>query len=172
MNRALMWKEFREQRPLIFAGWLMALVLPVFLIAGMATMESGRRLSALGPMLPITVMFLVWPAFAAATGAMTVSSDMSDGSLRFLLSRPVSRTRIWATKVGVGALALGLVVIGSMAIAAAFESLVTGGRISPIIAAGLPTSFGFLAISRKTCWSAHVFRPMDSTKASTRGERT
>lgn len=126
MLKALLWKEFREQRQLILAAWAIALVLPLFLVAGMAAATPSYELAALGQMLPLVLMMLVWPVFALAIGAMTVASEMSDGSLRFLLSRPVSRSRIWATKVGVAAASYVLVVLGSSAIAVLFDYTVSG----------------------------------------------
>lgn len=126
MLKALLWKEFREQRQLILAAWAIALVLPLFLVAGMAAATPSYELAALGRILPLVLMMLVWPVFALAIGAMTVASEMSDGSLRFLLSRPVSRSRIWATKVGVAAASYVLVVLGSSAIAVLFDYTVSG----------------------------------------------
>jgi len=126
MLKALLWKEFREQRQLILAAWLLALVLPLFLVAGMAAGTPDYEFGALGPMVSAVLMMFVWPVFALATGATTVAADMADGSLGFLLSRPVSRSRIWATKVAAGAAAMALVVFGSAAIAMAFDYLVSG----------------------------------------------
>lgn len=126
MTRALLWKELREQRHLVLAAWLIAAILPLFLVVGMLSTTPDYELSALGQMLPIVVVFLVWPVFGAATGATSVAADLSDNSLRFLFSRPVSRSRIWFVKVLAGAAALTLVIAGSTLIAALFDFMVSG----------------------------------------------
>jgi len=154
MNRALVWKEFREQRHLVAAAWLISLLLPLFLVAGMLATTPQYEIAAVGLMLPVVLLMLVCPVFAAAIGAMTVASDMSDGSLRFLLSRPISRNRIWATKVGVGAAALVLVVAGSLAIAAAFDYLVSG-RVRFLSSPDTPPAIGFSMVLAALFVGAH-----------------
>ena len=59
----------------------------------------------------------VWQLFALAMGATTFGTEMADGSLRFLLSRPVSRRRLWLVKMGVGCAALALLVALSTSVA-------------------------------------------------------
>lgn len=126
MTRALLWREWREQRRLVLAAWGITLVLPLFLVAGMKVGAPGYELGALGGMLPIVVLFGVWPVIAAASGAVTVSSDTGDESLRFLLSRPVSRRRVWTAKLLVAAGGLLLAAAGSMGIAYVVDHLISG----------------------------------------------
>jgi len=154
MTRALLWKELREQRQLVLAAWLIVAVLPLFLIAGMFATTPDYELAALGEMLPTVVMLFVWPVFGAATGATSVGADMADGSLRFLFSRPVSRTRVWRAKVVAAAAALSLVIVGSTLIAALFDLLLTGrGRAFGSLAGG--EAGGFLIAAFALFIGAH-----------------
>jgi len=126
MTRALLWKELREQRALVLATWAIALVLPAFLLIGMRMLTSGYSMAALAGITPMALLTVVWPMMATATGALSVSSDLSDESLRLLLSRPVSRERVWAVKVGAALLAFAAAVVGSAAIAYLFDSVIAG----------------------------------------------
>lgn len=117
MLKALLWKEWRTQRSLVLAGLVMALLLPAFLMAGALVTETGVSLYDLSVGLVPLYVLLVWPVFAAATGGNAFAADRGDESLRLLLSRPVSRTRVWTIKAVVAAAAFGSVVVGSTLIA-------------------------------------------------------
>jgi hypothetical protein len=165
----LLWKEWREHRSLILAAWAIALVLPVFLVVGMLVTTPNYELAALGQMLPMVLMLVVWPVFAAATGATTVAADRADGSLRFLMSRPVSRSRIWVAKVGVAVAAFALIVAGSIALAVAFDFLLSGKLDlatwnEPGAAAALVMFLGALFISAHYC-SLFFRRPLAAALA-------
>lgn len=125
MLKALLWREFREQRRLVLAAWGIALLLPLVVIASLLATASGE-LRGLEGVVPMVVVFGVWPVIAAAIGAVTVSADRGDESLRFLLSRPVSRRRVWAVKVLVAVGALVLAVAGSLGIALVADYLIVG----------------------------------------------
>lgn len=113
MLKALAWKEWREQRPLVVTAMAIAALLPLFFIAGLAATSSSYQFEYLiALMRPILVGF-VWPAFGAAIAGTTFAADIADGSLPFLLSRPVSRARVWLVKVGMAAVAFVAVVIGT-----------------------------------------------------------
>ena len=116
MLKALAWKEWREQRPLILAGLGIAAVLPLFLIAGMMAATANRNFNNIIDIMGPALLFFVWPLIAAATGATTFGADMADDSLRFLLSRPVSKARVWSIKMAVGMAAFFAVVAGSVVI--------------------------------------------------------
>ena len=124
MTRALMWKEFREQRPLILAALIIVLVLPLFLIGGLWFGASRSNIASLSGTLTTIVLLLVWPLFALAVGAQTIGSETIDGSLRFLLSRPVSRTRVWLVKLGVAVATLGVIVLGTGIVTVMYEKFV------------------------------------------------
>ena len=90
MVRALVWKEWREQRAVVLAGLLLAVALPPFLLAGMSLMGSRVDVTGLAQALPVVYAGLLWPLFAAAAGAGTIAAEVGNGTLGFLLSRPAS----------------------------------------------------------------------------------
>ncbi len=131
--KALVWKEWREQRPLVIAGLLLAAAMPLFLIAGAATLQRSVDLATLADAMPLFLAGLLWPFLTAACGAGTISGEIGDGTIGFLLSRPASRGQIWLVKVAVAGLALLLVVVGSLAVAALFQQLARGQGSDDVI---------------------------------------
>ena len=117
MTRALMWKEWREQRPIVIAGLATAIVLPFVLAAVVASMGRHADLASLSMLLPLAM----WPLLAAACGASAISGEIGEGTLGFLLSRPVSRLRVWLVKVAMAGLALALIIAASLAVMALFS---------------------------------------------------
>ena len=61
MLRALIWKEYREQRPLVLAGLGLAVALPFLLMAGASTTRRGAGLAELSGMLPWILAVFCWP---------------------------------------------------------------------------------------------------------------
>jgi len=112
--RALAWKEWREQRPVVLAGLALTVSMPLFLAAGLLATQREVTMNNLADGMPILILGLVWPLFAAACGATTIANEIGDGTLGFLLSRPVSRARVWLVKVAVGCLALLAIMAGSL----------------------------------------------------------
>jgi ABC-type transport system involved in multi-copper enzyme maturation permease subunit len=115
--RALAWKEWREQRPLVLAGLGVAALMPFFQAAGASAMSRSIDLASLAEVLPVVFAALLWPIVAAAAGASTVANEIGDRTLEFLLSRPVPRWKLWAVKVLLAAASTLIVVAGSLAIA-------------------------------------------------------
>jgi len=113
MTRALFWKEWRTQRSLVFAGLGLGAITPLFLTAGMMAASRNYDFGDLIAMLFPIFGVVIWPLFAAAIAGTAFATDMSDDSLRFLLSRPVSRARVWLVKVGAALAALVAVVVGT-----------------------------------------------------------
>ena len=132
-TRALLWKEWREQRPVVITGLVLSVMMPLFLIAGASTMKREIDLNALAGSMPLFLGIVVWPLLAAACGAATISSEIGDGTLGFLLSRPVSRRRIWLTKVAVAAVALLVIIVGSLGVAMLFEAIAPGQASESVI---------------------------------------
>jgi ABC-type transport system involved in multi-copper enzyme maturation permease subunit len=129
MTRALIWKEWRTQRPLVLAGLAIAAALPLFLTVGMMAGSSMYRFGDLvAALTPIFALF-IWPLFAAATAASAFAADRSDDSLRFLLSRPVSRGRVWLIKAGSALAAFLAVVAGTMLIRIVYTWLAAGANL-------------------------------------------
>ena len=147
MTRALVWKEWREQRPIVIAGLALALALPPLLAVGMTAIGRYKDLASLAGTVPGIVAVLMWPLMAAACGATTISNEIGDGTLQFLLSRPASRLRVWWIKVGVAALALLIIVAGSLAIATGFLALTRGRDLARALAVEFEPSIAFTLVS-------------------------
>ena len=136
MLKVLAWKEWREQRPAVLAGMALAAVLPAFIAAGSVLQDGtpGDLLTAL----PMVFLGGLWPLMAAATGSMTIANESEERTLRFLLSRPVSRRRLWLVKVGAA--------LAALAVVALFSLLVIGvvNRLLPAewAATGVPAIIG------------------------------
>jgi ABC-type transport system involved in multi-copper enzyme maturation permease subunit len=118
-----LWKEYREQRPIVITGLILALLMPFFLIAGASTMNREMDFNALADAMPLFLAFVMWPLLAAACGAATISGEIGDGTIGFLLSRPASRRNVWLVKVAVAALSFLAIIIGSLGVAAVFAAL-------------------------------------------------
>jgi ABC-type transport system involved in multi-copper enzyme maturation permease subunit/Tol biopolymer transport system component len=125
-TRALLWKEWREQRPIVVTGLVLSLLMPFFLMAGASTMKREIDFNALANVMPLFLALAMWPLLAAACGAATISSEIGDGTIGFLLSRPASRRRVWLVKVAVAVLALLAVIVGSLGVAALFDAVAPG----------------------------------------------
>ena len=69
MLKALAWKEWREQRPLVLTGLGVSAVLPLFMMAGMMATTANRNFSNIIDIMGLALLFFVWPLIAAATGA-------------------------------------------------------------------------------------------------------
>jgi len=137
MTGALIWKEWRQQRSLVFAALAAALVLPLFTFFG----SFGRfRFDSLTQVLPALQMIVLLPVFAAATGALCFADDRSENTLGFLLSRPTSRARVWVVKVGtafgiflvIAVLTLGVsMLLGTLVGGPTMEELVPSRPLPP-----------------------------------------
>ncbi len=135
--RALGWKEWREQRSLVLAGLAASAMLPPLLIAGAAAMQLKLDYAALSETMLITLAALVWPSFAAAAGAGTIAGEIGEGTLGFLLSRPVSRARLWFVKVLLAGSTVGLIVAGSMGMVWAFMTVAGSQGLEELLALSL-----------------------------------
>jgi len=128
MLKVLAWKEWREQRPVVYAGVILAAVMPMFLAAGLPLRGPYWDAITWIEMIPVALGIFVWPILAAAAGASTISNEAGDGTLGFLLSRPVSRTRLWLIKVSVALLSALTVAAISLAFAQICNAWVFQGR--------------------------------------------
>jgi ABC-type transport system involved in multi-copper enzyme maturation permease subunit len=143
--RALAWKEWREQRPLVLAGLVVALFMPLLLVAGASGMSRKLDIASLAEVLPVFFAALLWPIIAAAAGASTVANEIGDRTLEFLLSRPARRWKLWGVKVLLAGAATLIVVAGSLVIAWSLQ-LVSGesSRLDTSVAHILETGRGGL----------------------------
>lgn len=119
-TRALAWKEWKEQQPVVIAALLVCVAMPVVLVAGTAATGAGPDLPELSDLMPGILALLVWPLFAAAAGGATIATELGEGTLGFLLSRPVSRARIWWVKIAIGVASMLLILAGSLVVVQIF----------------------------------------------------
>ena len=144
-TRALLWKEWREQRPIVVTGLVLSLLMPFFLMAGASTMKREIDYNALANVMPLFLALAMWPLLAAACGAATISSEIGDGTIGFLLSRPASRRRVWLVKVAMAVLALLAIVAGSLVVAALFDAIVPGDTPGSVMEqVGLGQDYGIV----------------------------
>jgi hypothetical protein len=140
--RALAWKEWREQRGVVLAGLATAICLPLIAIAGSALSARGVDIPGSVELLPAAFAFLLWPLFGAACGASTIAGEIGEETLGFLLSRPVTRARIWAIKVASGLAGFGAIVAGSLVVGKIF-GLATGAAGSQAFLSAMLEPFRF-----------------------------
>lgn len=114
INRALWWKEMRMQRPVLLSGVAFAALAPLLVFALLST-EERYGVYDIVRGVP-TALAALWPFLAVAAGAITFATEAEDGTAGFLLSRPVSRVRVWCVKVGAAAATLALVGFLSLAV--------------------------------------------------------
>lgn len=175
--RALAWKEWKEQRPVALTGLAVAVAMPFFLVAGASGMKGRFDLVSVSDALPAFALFLVSPIFAVVCGATTFANEIGDGTLGFLLSRPVSRARVWLIKVAVGLASVFSVIGGSLIVARLFALLAGGRGTSRLFSFLSHGSFGsvplgvaltggiFLLFSSAVFFSTFVGRAMTAAAA-------
>ena len=126
MLRALIWKEWRQQRAIVAVAAGLALLLPLLVYALGRTSSNRMYMLDLAELVPVLTTALVWPLFAAVIAATASCGETEGGSLVFLLSRPVSRSTIWAVKLGAAAAAFGAVVVFSFVVAELLHMWIVG----------------------------------------------
>ena len=134
MLKVLAWKEWREQRPVVAAGCGIALAMPLFMMAGVTVTELNPTFEDVVGMVPIALFAFVWPLLAAAAGAITIATEVEEGTMRFLLSRPVSRSQVWGIKVALAG--------GGLAVIGVFSLIVIWGVNQVSLTAGATITFG------------------------------
>jgi ABC-type transport system involved in multi-copper enzyme maturation permease subunit len=92
-THGLLWKEIWENKMLVV--W--AIGLTAAFVAGDYTLYSinGTRQVTLDPM----CLYAVWVIMATLCGSSMVSPEVGSASLQFLSSLPLSRNRLWWTKL-------------------------------------------------------------------------
>ena len=176
MFKTLAWKEWREQRPVVVAGVAFAIVLPLFVLSAAGVEEV--RLDDIVEVLPVVFIGIVWPLLAAAAGAITIANEHESGTLRFLLSRPISRARIWVAKVMLATLAVALGAAASLLVMGIVARLVSNGLSGEITFSWLIlgvrttlydplvlTSLSFLLFACSILCSTLLTRPLTAAAA-------
>ncbi len=95
MALTLVWKELREQ----WTAWLFLLLTTVAGYAGLAGLVSPGR--SRDEMLTCLLWFTAW-AYGVICGALLFANENEDGTQDFLDILPISRRRLWRSKVGTG----------------------------------------------------------------------
>jgi hypothetical protein len=140
MIRALVWKEYREQR---FAC-LGITGLGMVLLAGVARwLEHNRSQSSLGTPAAFLLAggaFLSW-CYGVVGGAMVLAGEREDGTLPFLDTLPARRGRLWRAKgLATATLLLAqaaLVVALLAALGAVTTAAAAAGAFASAVAAGV-----------------------------------
>src|SRR5216684_1032155 len=168
MIRAIIWKEWREQRAKYIAYWLV-INSPVLLVALAVGISAAARTpfadlsdSTILKYLPLALgePVLLATAFLLVTGYLAVatfSPEVEDGSLHFVYEQPVSRQRYVAMKLLIGGfhVALAACFATLFATAAAYAMMLTGGKVTVAGSAG-----AFLAVlaasARAAVWCSLI----------------
>jgi hypothetical protein len=112
--RSLLWKEWRGQRLVLLGALAFATAAPV-LVSAFRSLRTSRT-----ELLADTVLWLalasplvVWPLTALAAGVVAATAESGRERWALLLSRPVSRTRIWTAKLLASLVPVALVVVAN-----------------------------------------------------------
>ncbi|MFQ5767690.1 MAG: ABC transporter permease, partial [Acidobacteriota bacterium] len=139
MLKAMLWKEWRQQRPVIFLG----LVLSV-LVSVAAVLTGEFKPSTLAGKLAMSYAVVVWPLVVLLAGAATLAGEKATGTLSFLYTLPISRLRVWTAKVAAGLTAILMVVLVSLALARLLLALAGPGGAPEFSVQGLVDPFRML----------------------------
>src|SRR5919205_662305 len=161
MIRVELAKLFRRPRTYVIAGLLCALPLIVAIFLATTRIppppgQGGAFLSAVlsnGALYPAAAMALVLPVFLPVAVAVlagdTVAGEASAGTLRYLLVRPVGRTRLLVAKLAVTIVFVFLAVLVVAAVAFA-----VGARLFGV--APLPSVSGQTIAAQDATWRTAV----------------
>lgn len=101
----LFWKEYREARMLVGLGMLGAAVVA---LVGIFSRDYDGSITAM------CTIFAGWPLMAALCAAGAFANEVEGGTLPFLLSLPVARSKVWWSKFVSGLLTLLALMAGSL----------------------------------------------------------
>jgi hypothetical protein len=107
---ALIWKEWRENRLIVLCAMLLPAVISAAYAAGLRAF--GDRAQAVNSGDIYAIMAFIWAVAAILCGSSLVAPEVNSGTLQLLSVLPVSRGRIWWTKIVCG---LGLFLLCSVA---------------------------------------------------------
>jgi ABC-type transport system involved in multi-copper enzyme maturation permease subunit len=168
MIRAIIWKEWHEQRAKYVAYWL-ALNAPVLLVALALGISTAARTpfadlsdSTVLKYLPLALgePLLVATAFLLVTGFLAVatfSPEIEDGSLFFVYEQPLSRNRYVAIKLLIGGFHVVLAVWFAtlFATAAGYAMMLLGGKVAWAVSS-VAFRAVLLASTRAAVWSSLI----------------
>jgi ABC-type transport system involved in multi-copper enzyme maturation permease subunit len=105
MLKSLLWKEWRE-------NWVI-LLMAIGVICLLAYLLEINREFNLG-INDVKYVFLFIPLFIAIITANLFSTEFGHNTMPFLLTQPISRSKLWLTKVGFGIFIVLLLILGSV----------------------------------------------------------
>jgi len=114
-SRGLLWKEFSENKSMLW--WSIALTFVLFFVAvAYAAISNGGLDAGTSPVTgqnsaisaPDGLLVVIWAILAALNSAGMVSPELGSKTLQFLSSLPLSRNRIWWSKMASSLCMLGI----------------------------------------------------------------
>lgn len=165
MIRAILWKEWRENRWKYATFWLILNAPTLLLVIALAFSTTARTpfsdlSNAMAPkylaIMLLAVSGLIFTVFQLLNGFLAVATfgpELEDKSLFFIYEQPVSRSRYFATKFMIGAcqmiLAVGFaILLGPVAV---YGVMLASGKVT------LAGSAGTLAIAMAAALRAAVW---------------
>ena len=109
MNR-LIWKELVEQRyvPVAYAGLLTTIIVVWFVMGNFMASHGGGANDRLDFESAVQLLFGAIPLSGLLVGSSAISNEVGSGTLSFLSALPVSRARIWWSKIIAGLSTAGM----------------------------------------------------------------
>ena len=107
--RALLRKEWKQARVLTAVGAGLGFLVPpvLLLFAGEDGSAGGWRAydahDVFATLCPLLYVLALWPLWALMASVQVFSADRAAGTERFLLDRPVPRTRVWLVRLATAA---------------------------------------------------------------------
>jgi ABC-type transport system involved in multi-copper enzyme maturation permease subunit len=98
MLKALLWKEWRENRTIILGTLLSILGVSLIFYLALRRISDGSAIMVLY----IWFGFILIPTFAAGIAANMFNREKVQTKSEYLFELPISKSKIWWTKVGLG----------------------------------------------------------------------
>jgi hypothetical protein len=162
-SSALLWKDWRQLRPLRWTGIALGLLLPLGLALVTGATRVGMPLlgwtrSPSGPelfldIIPVLLGLGLWPLWALVASIQAFGADRQAGTERFLLERPVRRSQVWRSRVAV---ATGEVLVQVLSSILAWQvlALALAGLGPGSLAEAVLRSLGWAALTIPACFGA------------------
>lgn len=151
---------------MLIAGLAASLGVALLMVALSFSDDDLYVLESVATLMPQFCMTLIWPVFVALFAAAAFSSETTGGTLDFLVSRPVSRARVWAVKIGLAGASCSVLVLVTVILLSAlhldqgtgfFNALLGEYPMSPAI--------GFLLFASVVLVSSRMSQPLAGAAA-------
>src|SRR5262249_18301935 len=118
MTRALFWKEFRQQRNVWLAIFLLAaLVACTPLVAALLKAEAHNVQRLIGAGFPAAL--ILCPTYGLCCATLLLAGEREEETLTFLDTLPGGRRQLWVIKFWAGVSLLGAQLLAQLAVLAA-----------------------------------------------------